>query len=246
MEDSEIKKPRQRSKEYPLFTQKSCIEFTETINLKLGNRFCSGDQLSKTFGKSITSLGSKLSSCKQYDLLELKKGDGYKPTDIFFKITRGRTEEDRFSAKILSLKNPTIYNDLIEKFSGIILPTDLPSIFYWDYKITEGAKDSAAKIFLENLQDLNLISDGGELNLAKKESIGEEKDPSIPPVIPTVVTTKTSHEHVVTPTVALPVAGFKRADIKVSNGRFVTIEFPSDITTVEINKLIQNFELWKD
>ena len=129
MEESDIKRPRERSKEYPLFTQKSCIEFTEIINSKLGNRICSGDQLAKTFGKSITSLGSRLSSCKQYDLLELKKGDGYKLTERFYKVTRGRSDEDKREAKIQSLKNPTIYSDLIEKFDGVGLPTDLPSIF---------------------------------------------------------------------------------------------------------------------
>ena len=38
----------------------------------------------------------------------------------------------------------------------------------------------------------------------------------------------------------------KRADVKVSNGRFVTLEFPYDITTQEIDRLIANLELWKD
>jgi len=244
MEEIDPKKPRERSKEYPLFTQKFCIEFAETVNSKLGNRFSSADLLARTFGKAITALGSRLSSCKQYDLLELKKGDGYKPTEKFYKITRGRTDEDKREALIQSLKNPTIYNDVIEKYDGIELPTDLPSIFYWDYGITEGAKDTAAKIFIENLQDLDLISTDGKLIISKKPIEGAEiiihnpdadtppyvKPPVIPPVLP------------ITP----PAIGNKKADVKISNGRFVTIEFPADITSNEIDRLIKNLELWKD
>jgi hypothetical protein len=246
MDETDIKKPRERSKEYPLFTQKFCIEFTETINSKLGNRVCSGDQLSKTFGKPITSLGSRLSSCKQYDLLELKKGDGYKPTDLFFKITRGRTDNDKREAKIQSLKNPTIYSDLLEKYENQELPTDLPSIFYWDYKITENAKDGAAKIFLENLQDLGLLSDDGRLILSNN---GEKPtDPIEPTVDPTKPPAAVKPPPVVghAGTVLPPASGFKRSDIKVSPGRFVTLEFPADLSTAEIDKLIQNLELWKD
>jgi hypothetical protein len=177
--------------------------------------------------------------------LELKKGDGYKPTETFYKITRGRTEDDKRVAKILSLKNPTIYSDLIEKYDGQELPTDLASIFYWDYKITEAAKDGAAKIFLENVQDLNLLSEDGRLELSNNGD--KPADPILPPSDPSIkppadLKPPPAHSGTVLP----PATGFKRSDIKVSTGRFVTLEFPADLSTAEIDKLIQNLELWKD
>jgi len=243
MEDTDHKKPRERSKEYPQFTQKFCIEFTETINSKLGNRFSTAEQIAKTFNKAVTSIGSHLSSCKQYDLLELKKGQGYKPTEYFFKITRGKTEEDKRDALIQSLKSPSIYEDIIEKFSGQDIPSDLASIFYWDYSIKEGAKDAAAKIFTENLQNLNLISDEGKLTVSKSIIEDGVATPATPIVSPPVGVTPPT----VIPTVTLPPSsGNKKSDIKVSTGRFVTLEFPFDITSDEIDRLIKNLELWKD
>jgi hypothetical protein len=246
MENTESKKPRERSKEYPLFTLKNCIEFTDTINSKLGNRFSSAEQIAKTFGKSISTLGSILSSCKQYDLLDLKKGDGYKPTEWYYKVTRGRTEDDKKDATLHCLKSPVIYNDLLEKFNGEELPTDLPAIFYWDYSITEGAKDGAAKIFLENIENLGLIASDGTLQ------ISEDIPKPIPEItLPLTITQAQQIAAQKTPQVSINkipelTIGNKRADIKVSPGRFVTLDFPFDITTEEIDKLIKNLELWKD
>jgi len=247
MADPEIKKPRERSKEYPLFTQKFCIEFTDTINSKLGNRFSSADQLAKTFGKSVSTLGSQLSSCKQYDLLELKKGEGYKPTEWYYKVTRGRTDEDKREATIHCIRSPYIYNDLFEKYEGQELPSDLPSIFYWDYKITESAKDGAAKIFLENIQDLNLLTEDGKLIISHRDA--KQVDPVIPPVDHAAGMggfRETPHADTFKPTHKLPSIGLKRSDVKVSTGRFVTVEFPEDLTSAEIDRLIANLELWKD
>lgn len=127
------------------------------------------------------------------------------------------------------------------------MPTDLPSIFYWDYKITESAKDGAAKIFLENLQDLNLLSEDGRLVLSN-----DGGKPADPIELPADLSIKPPGEvkpppaTVHTGTVLPPAIGFKRSDIKVSTGRFVTLEFPADLSTTEIDRLMQNLELWKD
>lgn len=248
MEQNDTKKPRERSREYPQYDLKFCIELTETINSKLGNRYSSAEQLSKAFNKSITYLGSQLSSCKQYSLLDLKKGEGYKPTEYFYKVTRGRTEADRLDASIYCLKSPSIYNDFIEKYNGQEVPSDLPSIFYWDYDITEAAKDAAAKVFLENLNALNLISADGILQ------VGEQKVPNEPEIVQPIakqvehLVPQSTVQQWVAPhkTLVEPIQGYKRSDIKISNGRFVTLDFPFDITSDEIDRLIKNLELWKD
>jgi len=49
------------------------------------------------------------------------------------------------------------------------------------------------------------------------------------------------------PAILTPLAsGHKKADIKISNGRFVTLEFPADISSEEIDRLVKNLHLWKD
>lgn len=246
MEKDDTKKPRERSREYPLYDIPFCVELTESINSKLGNRFSSLAQLSKTFDKSVTYIASQLSSCKQYNLLELKKGDGYKPTDIFFKVTRGRTDSDKREALLACIKSPAIYGDFIQKYDGQELPSDLPSIFYWDYKITEAAKDGAAKTFIDNLNFLGLITEDGKLIVDGKieNLIGIPVNQN-----PPIATTQSQvHQPVVSPPAILtPLAsGHKKADIKISNGRFVTLEFPADISSEEIDRLVKNLHLWKD
>jgi hypothetical protein len=245
METNEPKKPRERSREYPQYDLKFCIDLTETINAKLGNRFSSAEQLSKVFGKSITYLGSQLSSCKQYSLLELKKGDGYKPTEAFYKVTRGRTGQDRLEASIYCLKSPSIYSDFIEKYDLQEMPTDLPSIFYWDYSITEGAKDAAAKIFLENLNYLGLISSDGKLIVEAQKQETEIPTPprsTLPHLEPIRLnTTNNQPTHSVNLT-----HGYKRADIKITNGRFISLEFPPDLSNDDIDKIRKILDTWKD
>ncbi len=245
MDETEAKKPRERSKEYPLYDIPFCVDLTESINSKLGNRYSSIAQLSKTFGKSETYIASQLSASKQYNLLDLKKGEGYKPTDTFFKVTRGRTTEDKRDALINCIKSPAIYGDFIAKYDGQELPSDLPSIFYWDYKITEAAKDNAAKIFLDNLNYLSLISSDGKLIVSKEpikvaepetpdNGTGDPKviPPATPPFIPQGGLNNDSDK--------------KKADIKIKNGRFVSLEFPKDLSDDDIDRIINTLNTWRD
>lgn len=243
--ETNIKKPRERSKEYPQYDLNTCIQITEEINSKLGNRFSSLTQIAKAIGNVETRASTKLSSCRQFGLVELRKKEGYKPTEAFYKATRGRTEQDKKDALIQCLKTPTIYGDFISKHNGEPIPSDLPSIFYWDYKITEGAKNEAAEIFRTCLDQLGLIKDG-KLNLT---SANEEQEEEIVKEEVKIDEIKKDKE---TPIVndgvqkIIPPAGKKSADIKIGVGRFVTVIFPENITNEEIDRFIKNLELWKD
>ena len=212
----------------------------------MGNRFSSAEQLAKAFDKSITYLGSQLSSCRQYNLLELKKGEGYKPTEFFYKVTRGRTEKDKLDALIYCLKSPSIYYDFIEKYDGQELPSDLPSIFYWDYGITELAKDAAAKTFIENLNFVGVIIEG-KLIISKTNADHDEPSPGIGQQVNSTPPPQQNKPQVgnnIIPNL-LPV-GYKRSDIKITNGRFVSLEFPADLSNDDIDKIRKILDTWKD
>jgi len=250
MEVSDIKKPRERSREYPQFDLNSCIELTETINSKLGNRYSTLPQIAKTIENSEARTSSKLSSCRQFGLLELVKKEGYKPTELFYKATRGRTEQDKKDAKLKCIQNPTIYGDFISKHNNEEIPSDLPSIFYWDYKITEAAKDEAASVFRTCLDQLGLIVNGrlnigGSITSIYPEDKHDEANDK-------AIKVEREDDHIPIPSQEkpeqkiIPPAGKKSADLKIGAGRFLTIIYPENITNEEIERAIKQLELWKD
>lgn len=242
-----IKKPRERSKEYPQFDLKTCLDLTETINSKLGNRISTLEQIANTINNSEARASSKLSACRQFGLVELVKKEGYKPTELFFKVTRGRTDQDKKDALLKCIQSPTIYGDFISKHNNEEIPSDLASIFYWDYKITENAKDEAASVFRTCLDQCGFIVDG-KLNTGvavadpgSEESQDETKDKlklegkgdgNTPPPI--------KDEKPKLP------SGRKSTDLKVGAGEFITVIYPENITNDQIERAIKQLELWKD
>jgi hypothetical protein len=242
MESTEIKKPRERSKEYPQYDLKFCISLVEEIISKLGNRVSSLKQIAKAFNKSETHLSSQLSACRQYGLLEIIIKEGYKPTDLFLKITRGRTESIKRASLLEALQTPSIYANFINKHNGEKLPDDLPSIFYWDYKITEASKEGAAKVFRSNLDYLDVIGHDGKLavNNVDEQNIVLDTLVSLGQETLGINTPKNKEDVKKTDEkIILNSQGsvVKKTDIKIGQDRFVTIEYPINITNEEADKL---------
>lgn len=163
IDDDSVKVPRVRSVAYPSNTIEHCIKLVSNIYKLFGSSvYIARDQLAKKLSISESHIQTQLSSCVQYGLLELKAKLGYKPTKLFTKIYKPLPNEDVRLSKIEAFRQPELYQKIIAEYDNEIHTVDaLATILFRNYKVSETASTSAAKVFLENAKDLLLLNDDG-------------------------------------------------------------------------------------
>ncbi len=151
-----------RSPSYPSYTLEYCIVMVTKIydNFGSGNYYAKRGEIAKTLGFSEAHLQTQVSSANQYGLLELKSGEGYKPSPLFVKIYKPIDEEQKQLSLIEAFKSPKLYVSLIEKFENQVLPkiNPLSNILLQHFKISPTASEKAATIFVDNAIFLNLLN----------------------------------------------------------------------------------------
>ena len=166
---AEAKKiPHIRSVSYPAYPIDSSVvlvtkidkEFTSTV-------FTPKDAISKSLGMSGGNFLMQLSSAVQYGLLELKSGEGYKPTELFIKIKKPMPHESVQDALVECVNHPKLYKQLIAEFKEKQLPSEagLANILDRLYGVKGSAAETAAKIFMKNLKSLGLLTDDSILKM---------------------------------------------------------------------------------
>lgn len=73
----------------------------------------------------------QLSSCVQYELLELKSNDGYKPSIRYKKIKKPLPSENVNNFYLDCFKAPELYKRLITEVAGRQLPEVAGLPIYW-------------------------------------------------------------------------------------------------------------------
>lgn len=161
--NANTKAPRIRSVAYPSNTISHCKALVTKIHQIFGSTiFTDRKSLSTQLKISESHLQTQLSSCNQYGLLDLKVGEGYKPSNSFTTLYKPLNDEEYKKVQLECFMSPEIYKKIIEHFEGQQLPQEagLAIILFRKYKIAENASTNAARIFLENVLELGLIKDG--------------------------------------------------------------------------------------
>jgi hypothetical protein len=187
METTETpKKTLVRSKAYPALNMENCIELTKKIHAHFANVYANREQIAAFLEISESHLVPQVSACSQYDLLELKHGEGYKASEAFIKIKNPLSEEEKKSALTHCLLNPPLYKELVQQYQNNLLPSvGGLATFLCRNGIAEKVSNKVASIFFDNLKYLNLISQDNKLMLIENtvievESVDKElKDTSI-------------------------------------------------------------------
>lgn len=166
--DSAIKAPRVRSSSYPSYTIEHCVAFTARVEKEYSSvRFVPKEDLSEALNLSGGSFLTQLSSCVQYGLLDLKSGEGYRPSELFKKIKRPLEGENVNDFLIECFKKPELYKKIIAEYSDRQLPSEsgLANLLDRSFSIKGQAADSAAKVFMKNLSALGLVDEGNILRI---------------------------------------------------------------------------------
>lgn len=178
--DSETTKQQQSS--WPSETILSSIDLVDKIvSEKGGAKPANRKEIAIITGKAEATLVMKLSSCVQYGVLENRFGHGYVPGLFYEKYNSPVFDSDKQIVLLKMFANPELYKKLINEYNGKSLPNEagLANHLKSDFGLNPNSSIKAAKIFLENCRDLNIIDSGNRLrhiiSESKKEDLGQSK-----------------------------------------------------------------------
>jgi hypothetical protein len=166
-----------RSSSYPAYTINESISMVKQIYTQYGDStYLTRVDVAGILGLSTPSVNIRVSSCVQYNLLDVKVKEGYKPTELFKKIYKPLHEEEVINSKVEAFGCPKLYKKLIVKFAGNHLPKKnaLANLLTRDYGIADKAADKAADVFFKNIEDLNIL-ENNILNLDSAKEIKEDE-----------------------------------------------------------------------
>lgn len=186
-----------KSPRYPMTTWNDCIEFVKTVS-SFNLKAVSYAEVAKKYGltnPTAKSFSSKVSTCKQFGLINTSGGNTIQLTDTCKRILFP-TGEDVWAISRACFGMPPLYTKLIAAYDGRAIPNKdiLSNILMNDHKIQKSVKDNAAQMFIESAEQLGLIkggilcysdaesaSDTAVSNLVADEGVMEEQQSNVPP-----------------------------------------------------------------
>lgn len=228
---------RERSALYPGATWDDCMEFIRKIG-SLNLKAVSYQELAKQYGLSnptTKSFTAKIGAAKQFGLITTAQGNTIQLTDASKRLLYPTGEPSR-PLELQCFAQPPLYAKLVTKYDGIAIPAPelLANILMNEHRITRAVKDSAAKIFLQSAEQLDLIH-GGILcykEALEPEQLQEPQQTEPEKQVDTVATQSVEKpiSSFTAVTSASNEADFISQSIPCENGKIAKIAIPVDAT----------------
>lgn len=141
------------------------IQFVAKIYDRLGHTdYHKNTAIAAVNGVKAVSIKMHLSSAQQYNLLELKRKEGYKVTDHFKRLYLWKSSDERTAAAIESLRNPSTYKVLFKDYEYNTVPFEgVKNHLIKTFDMVPDAAAKAAEVFIKNLRDFGLLDNRGVL-----------------------------------------------------------------------------------
>lgn len=173
MSEEVLKISREKSAMYPAYTINEALENFVKIVDSFGSKKVSVEIVAKTMGVSVStkSFARKMSAARQYGLIVVSNKMIELTTlakSILYPVSN---DTDVYLME--AFKKPQIYEKLINRFNGRVLPNiDILSnvLLEAEFSITKNVKDLVAQKFIDNCTDLGILSNG-ILNIDSREPI---------------------------------------------------------------------------
>ena len=159
LDESSIKKSKERSAAYPAITINAAIAFVSEINKHFRSSWAKRSDILALVDNSHNRF---IAASAYYTLLRRDK-DSYQITDLFKSIINPISEKEKRTSLLQAFESPKLNKELIEKFDGDVIPKELPIHLYRFHKITEDAANIAADIFINNASICQVIDGNGRL-----------------------------------------------------------------------------------
>jgi hypothetical protein len=231
------KKVREKSAQYPPYDLSSCKEFVQVVDTLGGKQVAEGSLLSELglSSSNTKSYTGKLSSCRQFGLLEYKAGllSVTERAKLILYPTEEQKDVQRQKLTIEAFRSPPLYQKLIGKFDGKGVPKleTLANILMNEYRIAKAVKNNAAKIFVNSakfagvLGDKNFLQVGQTYAAITGEALSAEAEISETGQKPP------------------PMSQVHSLKLALSGGRTAQITVPSDISKTDVEKLKNMLDL---
>ena len=234
------KKVKEKSVQYPAYDLSSCIEFVQVVD-RLGRKQVAEGSLLSELGLSSCNTKSytgRLSSCKQFGLLDSKAGflSITERANLMLYSTEAEEEQKNIQFKKLiieAFRSPPLYQQLIRKFDDKVLPKSdtLANILMNEYRIAKAVKNSAAKVFISSAMFAGVLGDNNILQVGRTyEATAGEALPAETEI----------HETGQKPP---PMGQVHSLKLVLSSGKSAAITVPSDITKTDVEKLKNMLDL---
>lgn len=229
------KKAKEKSAQYPAYDLSDCMEFVRAVD-KLGGKQVSEGSLLSELGLTSSNTKSytgKLSSSKQFGLLEFKAGllSITERARLILYPTEEQREVQNKKLIIEAFRSPVLYQKLIKRFDGKALPNTLANILMNDFKIAKAVMNSAAKVFISSAKFAGVLEDDNVLRVGRTYEAITGELPSAEPEI-----SETGQR--------MPTMGQVHSlKLALSSGRSAQITVPSDITKKDVEKLKNMLDL---
>jgi len=214
---------REKSRKYPYYDLKECIEFAELIS-KIGGK------LEAPISAIVSSMGIKsennkrlnysMSSSEQFGLIS-KSNKALKIIELAKKIIFYEDEFQKKEAIMEAFKSPPLYKELIKRYEGLEVPETLPNVLY-KLGIAQSKIKRATITFKRSARFVGALDENNILMTKTSET-------QEPGEVPESVS-----EQISIPPVS---SGYHNLSLSLSNGQSAKLIIPKNISKEDVEKL---------
>ena len=156
-------RPKSDESVFPMHSVNEALKVAQAITDKFAAKDTSPIILAQSIDKSPSSSDYKnlLSSSFRYGLTRGSwNGKSISLTDLGKKITMPSEPSVIMPSKLESLRNVELFNNLIERYDNHKIPETkyIQNVLINEFKVANERSEKCAEIFLQNIQDCNLLS----------------------------------------------------------------------------------------
>jgi hypothetical protein len=250
-----VKNKRERSKAYPGASLEACVSYVTQIKKNLGKGVHDRDSLAQAMGfeKANGAVNPKVAALVHFGFLDRAEG-GYQLSASSGKITDAINEEERKEELRVAFARPTLYQELLEKFSQERqIPVQLATHLHRFHGITDSASNQAAEIFVASgrfagvldIENRIIASGDSQGAGAAKTDLRDETKAEIAkvqqsPGDPTEAARPNDNAKAPLPVTA---AGTQRFEFSITGGRAAALTVPSVLNAKDIRIIRKQIEL---
>ncbi len=158
-----------RSASYPVLTVLEAYSFALKIYSKFSTAEVTRKEMASALSVNDLSIARNIAAAAAYAFFEknIQKGEKdykYKVTDLFNDVFRYENEKQKKISLITAFGKPKLFNDLINKFDGSVIPEELNNTLIKHHSITEAASKDVADLFIRSGKEVGVINENRVLN----------------------------------------------------------------------------------
>lgn len=164
-----MEQKKQRSRSYPAYDLRGCVDWAGAVRAKLGSGRCDRESVAQATGSvGITGTSQRKLAALQYFGLMKRDSDGYYVlTPLSERILRPTEEHEKAEALLEAFMQPELFRELIERFrpDGRV-PAMLPSILVRYHRIQDQVAEAVAQVFLDSGRYAGALGEDGRITFS--------------------------------------------------------------------------------